>query len=91
MISVARVQTLRQDCKNKSHQCHSTSPGNLSNPRIEPLSPALQSPALQVNSLATEPPGKPVKYLNWKELFQAQNPLGIVPRGSEELSGAFWA
>ena len=33
------------------------SPGDHPNPRIEPTSPA--SPALQVDSLPTEPPGKP--------------------------------
>lgn len=32
-----------------------------------------------------------VKYFKWKELLQAQNSLGMAPRGSEELSGAFWA
>ena len=34
--------------------------GNLGNPRIESTSPV--SPALQVDSLHTEPPGKPSMY-----------------------------
>ena len=34
---------------------------NLSNPRIEPGSPA--SPTLKVDSLLTEPPGNPLKLL----------------------------
>ena len=33
-------------------------PGDLSDPRIKPISPA--SPALQEVSLPTEPPGKPI-------------------------------
>ena len=35
-------------------------PGYLPNPRIEPMSPA--APALQVDSLSTEPSGKPHTY-----------------------------
>ena len=34
--------------------CHGPPPGDLPNPRIEP-----KSPALQVDSLPSEPPGKP--------------------------------
>ena len=36
-------------------------PGNLPNPGIEPMSPA--PPALQAESLPTEPPGKHITYL----------------------------
>jgi len=39
------------------------SPGDLPNPGIKPGSPALQvDPALQADSLQTEPPGKPLTY-----------------------------
>ena len=34
------------------------SPGDLPNPGIEPA-----SPAIQVDSLPSEPPGKPIKYV----------------------------
>ena len=37
--------------------CHFPPPGNLPNPGIKPASP--MSPALQANSLLTEPSGKP--------------------------------
>ena len=53
------------------------SPGDLSNPRIEP-----RSPALQADSLAADPQGKPnnaelgsLCLLQW--LFQPRNPKGI--------------
>ena len=46
-------------------------PGDLPDPGIEPIS--LASPALQADSLPTEPPGKPnVKY-KWKLLFGIHN------------------
>ena len=37
-------------------------PGDLPNPRIEPAAP--KSPALQEDSLTTEPPGKPDILIN---------------------------
>ena len=40
-------------------------PGSLSNPRIKPVSPA--SPALWVDSLPTEPSGKPYSPLGWHQ------------------------
>ena len=39
--------------------CHALLQGDLPNPGIEPMSPV--SPALQMDSLPTEPPGKPVQ------------------------------
>ena len=43
--------------KNAGVGCHSLPPGDLSNPRIVP-----GSPALQADSLSTEPSGKPQEY-----------------------------
>ena len=37
--------------------------GDLPDPGIEPMSPA--APALQVGSLPTEPPGKPMYLIKW--------------------------
>ena len=44
-----------------------TSPGSLPNPEIEPTSP--ESPALQVDSLPTEQPGKPTDIKTIVQLF----------------------
>ena len=45
--------------------CHALLQGNLPDPGIEPASPV--SPALQIDSLLTEPPGKPRKHV-WQAL-----------------------
>jgi len=46
-------------------------PGHLPNPEIEP-----GSPAIQADSLPSEPPGKPLSILNWRIIA----PLQGLPR-----------
>ena len=52
----------------------SPSPGNLSDPRIEP-----KSPALQADALTSEPPGKPLLLLGpyYFCLFDMPKPLTV--------------
>jgi len=48
------------------------SPRNLPNPRIEP-----RSPALQTDSLPTEPPGKPIVKEQTTKRHKLNYPVGI--------------
>ena len=57
--------------KNTGVGCHTLLPGDLTNPGIEP-----RSPTWQVDSLPSEPPGKPDKGLGsgfYKELLEHNN------------------
>ena len=47
------------------------SPGDLPNPGIEPWSPALQA-----DTLSSEPPGKPLKENEGTAILQASSPSG---------------
>jgi len=47
--------------KNTGVGCHFLLQGDLSDPRIEPMSPA--SPALAGGFFTTEPPGKPFSWI----------------------------
>ena len=58
-------------------------PGDVSNPGIEPSSPA--STALQEDSLPTEPPGKP----NHMELSGQKRTLGLLTHANRKPSGCF--
>ena len=59
--------------------CHSLSPGDLLNPGIEP-----QSPALQADSLSSEPPRKP--YLTPLPLPTTQSLTQSPPTASPNLA-----
>ena len=59
------------------------SPGDLPNPGIEP-----GSPALQADSLPSEPPGKPTLQLNDLEKEQTESKVRAgEPHGQRNLAG----
>ena len=57
-----------------------SSPGDLSNPRIQP-----RSPTLPVDSLPAEPPRKPPRILEWVAYF---SPADLSDAGIEPGSSA---
>ena len=60
------------------------SPGDLQNPGIEP-----RSPALQADSLLSEPPGSPNKYGSW--LWKILQFASDFPGGSDGKASAYSA
>ena len=53
-------------------------PGDLPNPGIEP-----RSPALQADSLPSEPPGKPTNYVEYTKFFLGAEEIALKHRSKE--------
>ena len=60
------------------------SPGNLPNPGIEPVSPALQA-----NSSPSEPPGKPLFY-GWMMFYCRYVPHFLIPSYTDRHMGCLY-
>ena len=56
-------------------------PGDLPDPRIEP-----RSPALQADSLPSEPPGKPINYLLLNSLQSDNYPHHLLQTGLMKIT-----